>query len=347
MNPSTPDEFEALHDQAYADMERGALREAAQAFEALAAHHPHNRHYHYMLGLAHKYLRDWPQSLQRNLHSIDMARQQEGAPDEASLWNGAIAATALADWATARRLWSDCGIQVPGAQGPIEGDYGVAVVRLNPWQNGETVFMRRIDPVRAQLLNVPLPESGHRFGDIVLHDGASTGQRHSGARQVPVFNALQRLQASAFQTFVVFITCGGPQDLRALLDAEAPGIGYAEDWTASIRSVCLRCSYGAPHSHGDGVDAQAKTDADADADADTAWEPQRNLGIAAHGREAVDALLGAWVAGGAGRQVDAVQTRECPVPEDDQTWAWWVGPESETPQEEGGDEDDGDEEGGA
>lgn len=337
MNPSTPDEFEALHDQAYADMERGALREAAQAFEALAAHMPDQRHYRYMLGLAHKYLRDWPASLRHNLRALDMAGPDDGGPDEASLWNGAIAATALSDWATARRLWRDCGIQVPGEQGPIEGDYGVAVVRLNPWQDGETVFMRRIDPVRAQLLNVPLPESGHRFGDIVLHDGASTGQRHSGGRQVPVFNALQRLQASEFQTFVVFVSCGDPQDLRALLDAEAPGIGYAEDWTAGIRSICLRCSYGAPHSHdpghGDGVDA--------DADGDARWEPERNLGIAAHSREALDTLLGAWVAAGTGRQIDAVQTRECPVPEDGQAWAWWIGPESEAQAQEDGDEGQG------
>lgn len=317
MNPSTTDAFEVLHDQAYADMERGALHEAAQAFEALAAHQPGNRHYPYMAGLAHKYLRDWPASLRHNLRSLDMSRQADGAPDEASLWNGAIAATALSDWATARRLWGDCGIQLPGGQGPIEGDYGVAVVRLNPWQDGETVFMRRIDPVRAQLLNVPLPESGHRFGDIVLHDGASTGHRISGGRQVPVFNELQRLQPSEFQTFVVFVRCGDPQDLHALLQAEVPGIGYAEDWTASIRSVCLRCSYGAPHSHDDD-----------EADPEERWQPERNLGVAAQSRDAVDALLGAWAAGGTGRRIDDVQTRECPVPEDVQPWAWWTGPES-------------------
>jgi hypothetical protein len=56
--------------------------------------------------------------------------------------------------------------------------------------------MSRIDPVRVRIDNVPLPESGFRFGDIVLHDGASTGHRTYGERQVPVFNAMQRLRAS-------------------------------------------------------------------------------------------------------------------------------------------------------
>lgn len=324
MTSSTPDEFEALHDQAYADMERGALAEAAQAFEALAAHMPDNRHYHYMLGLARKYQRDWQPSLEHNLRAIALA----GEDDEASLWNGAIAATALSDWTTARRLWKACGIQVPGEQGPIEGDYGVAVVRLHPWQGGETVFMRRIDPVRAQLLNVPLPESGHRFGDIVLHDGASTGQRFNGQREVPVFNELQRLEPSAFQTFVVFITCANAQDLQELLGTEAPGIGYAEDWTASIRHYCMRCSYGTPHQHAEAASPR---------EGEPSWQTDRNLGIAAVDRAAVDALLNAWQAGGAGRRIDAVQTRELPVPDEEESWAWWVGPEGDDAADDGAD----------
>ena len=65
----------------------------------------------------------------------------------------------------------------------------------------------RIDPVRARLINVPLPDSGYRYGDIVLHDGASTGKRRFHQSIVPVFNAMQRMETSEFQTFAVFATC--------------------------------------------------------------------------------------------------------------------------------------------
>src|SRR5690606_30084312 len=128
-------------------------------------------------------------SLRHNLRAIELADEKSQAP----YWNAAIAATGLGDWPEARKLWAACGIKIPEGEGPIEDDYGIAVVRLNPWHGGETVFARRIDPARARLLNVPLQESGHRFGDIVLHDGAATGHRFDGQREVPVFNELSRL----------------------------------------------------------------------------------------------------------------------------------------------------------
>ncbi len=301
-----------LHDLAYAAMDRGALAEASRHFEALLARAPGDRHYHYMRGLAHKYLLDWPTSLRHNLEAIALADEI----GEAEHWNAAIAATALGDWERVRTLWAAVGIRVPEGRGAIVDDYGVAVVRLNPWHGGETVWMRRIDPVRARLLNVPLPESGHRFGDIVLHDGAATGSRWNGERNVPVFNELQRLAPSDFATHVVFVGCDRSEDLQALLDTTAPGIGYIEDWTASIRHYCLRCSYGAPHRH----DAPTVNDD---------WAPDRYLGIAAQSRKSVEKLLRNWENGGDGRWVEGIETRECGIPERVDGQVWWREPEAD------------------
>lgn len=302
---------DALHQRAYDAMDRGALDEASRCFGALLAREPDNRYYHYMRGLAHKYMLDWHVSLQHNLRAIELHDQT----DEAEHWNAAIAATALGDWATARGLWTACDIGIPDGEGPIESDYGVAVLRLNPWQDGETVFMRRIDPVRARLLNVPLPESGHRFGDIVLHDGAPTGYRYDGEHEVPVFNALGLLARSDFQTFVVFLRCHSREALQPLLDATAPGIGYAEDWTHTVRHYCLRCSYGKPHRH--------------EPRDDSAWQPDRNLGIAAQSRKSVDKLLKDWSTAGPGRHVDGIEVREVDLPPRADGHVWWDGPEED------------------
>lgn len=305
------DEFKALHERAYAAMDRGALAEASRDFDALLRREPGDDAYHYMRGLAHKYMLDWPVSLQHNLRAIELADED----NEAQHWNAAIAATALGDWSQARRLWTACGIRVPEGDGPIEDDYGVAVVRLNPWHDGETVFMRRIDPVRARLLNVPMPESGHRFGDIVLHDGASTGHRFDGERQVPVFNELARLVPSEFQTFVVFVSCAGREDLQPLLRATAPGLGYAEDWTDTVQYYCMRCSYGTPHRH--------------DHDDTDDWQTDRNLGIAAQSRKSVEKLLRDWAASGPDRHIEGIETREAEVPPLGHGYVWWRGPEED------------------
>lgn len=303
------DEFKALHKRAYAAMDRGALTEASRDFAALVQEDPSNRYYHYMLGLAAKYQFDWETSLRHNLRAIELADDDS----QGEHWNAAIAATALGEWTEARRLWKAAGVRVPDGEGPIEDNYGVAVVRLNPWQGGETVFMRRIDAARARLLNVPLPESGHRFGDIVLHDGAATGRRFDGDHEVPVFNELVRLKPSEFQTFVVFVTCDSRESLQPLLDATAPGIGFSEDWTHTVRHYCLRCSYGATHKH----DLADRGE----------WQPDRNLGIAAQSRKSVDKLLQDWMADGEDRDVAGVEVREVVVPTREDGHAWWHEPE--------------------
>lgn len=310
--------LQQLHERAYAAVDEGELSNAARDFTALLEQVPENPYYHYMQGLVHKYLLDWPVSLRHNLQAIELSEEFS----QAQHWNAGIAATALGEWKTARELWSACDIALPEGDGPIDGDFGVAAVRLNPWQGSETVFMRRIDPVRARLLNVPLPESGHRFGDIVLHDGASTGSRFDGEREVHVFNQLGRLVPSEFQTFVVFVRADSEGELDALLKATAPGIGYAEDWTRSIRHYCMRCSYGAPHRH-DQSEAEEST-----------WQTERNLGIAAQSRKSVEKLLKDWASGHAGRHVDAIETREHTPPACVPGGSWWMSLEDEDEGEE-------------
>ncbi|MBP6749160.1 MAG: hypothetical protein KA144_05940 [Xanthomonadaceae bacterium] len=309
---NSPD-IKTLKSNAYAAFERGELAAAREAFDTLLERVPDDVNYRYMQGLVCKYLRNWPQSLAHNRRSIELRDER----DDASLWNAAIAATALGEWAEARRLWATCGIVVPEGEGPIEADFGIASVRLNPWGRAETLYARRIDPVRARLLNIPLPESGYRRGDIVLHDGAGTGKRPLGDGWVPVFNVLQRCETSEFRTFAAFVDCPSRADLEALLTMRVPGIDDLEDWTGDVVYYCLRCSYGAPHRH-------------REPDEIDGWDNERNLGIAAQSRHSVDKLLREWAAKAPGRRIDAVEAcaAEPSVPSDD-AGQWWDTPSDE------------------
>lgn len=316
--PAAPND-EALEALAYEAFNRGDLVEASRHFGELLERRPDVRHLHYMQGLARKYLRDWDASLHHNLRSQALSEEF----DVSSAWNAGIAATALGDWPTAREQWRRCGIRIPDGDGPIEDDYGLVSIRLNPWSEGETVFARRIDVVRARLLNVPLPETGHRLFDIVLHDGARTGERTlSDGTVVPVFNALARLQPSDFRTFVAFVSCESQADIEALAEATLPGIGYVEDWTDSIVHLCLRCSYGAAHRHVDRPE--------------DAWAADRNLGIGAQSKAAVARLLQEWARGGPGRAVEGIEQREVDAPAPEDGHVWWRGPEDDADGEEEG-----------
>lgn len=327
MTVDTPDDAaaedaaEQCAERAYAAFGAADLVAARAGFASLIDETPDQPALHYMHGLASKYLRDWSPSLHHNLQALALYGDDEDA--EAARWNAGIAATALGDWAEARRQWAACGIDLPPGDGAIDANFGVASVRLAPWGSGETVFARRIDPVRARIINVPLPDSGYRYGDVVLHDGAATGERRFHQSRVPVFNAMQRLETSEFGTFALFVRCPRREDLDALVETRVPGIGFVEDWTESIVHLCLRCSYGAPH--GDAAHAHDAMPRDG---TPHDWRRERNLGVAAQSRHSVLRLVERWKAGGPGRRLDAIEQRDAtPSDPPPSGLAWWLSPE--------------------
>jgi tetratricopeptide (TPR) repeat protein len=206
----------------------------------------------YNRGLLHKYSGQWEDSLRCNHKACELNPDDQGA-----WWNLAIAATALGRWEIARSAWRRGGLAVPDGNGPVDFPCGRAPVRLNPDTDGEVVWADRLDPARAVIRSIPLPESGFRFDDIVLNDGAATGYRQLGGREVPVFNCLALLKASSYSTWVAQVEPGSPADGAApsvidlLIDLAATRDLVAEDWSTSIRMLCKACSEGRPHAEHD------------------------------------------------------------------------------------------------
>jgi hypothetical protein len=204
----------------------------------------------YNLGLIHKYAGEWELSLSWNQQAVEL-----DAGNEAAWWNLGIAATALGRWEVARCAWRGFGMEVPDGVGPISSACGPTPIRLNPEAGGEVVWAERLDPARASIRNIPLPESGFRWGDIVLNDGAPNGCRVLNGHELPVFDCLCLLQASSFATWVAEVELAaardddGPSPIDRLTDlAEARGLGF-EDWSTSLIPLCKTCSEGCPHSN--------------------------------------------------------------------------------------------------
>jgi hypothetical protein len=198
------------------------------------------------LGLICKWTRQWERAFEYNLQAAELEGEKR---DEPAWWNLGIAATALRRWDVARRAWSAYGIEIPDGAGPIEGTFGHGPVRLNPETGGEVVWGDRIDPARMRLANIPFPSSGHRWADIVLHDGAPSGHRESGGHEFPVFDELMRWEPSEVPTIEISVTAESLADIDDLV-ASIEGTGFAvEDWTRSVRMLCKRCSEGLVHEH--------------------------------------------------------------------------------------------------
>ena len=228
----------------------------------------------YNLGLLYKYAGRWRESFDCNRRAVALA------PDnQANWWNLGIAATALGDWAEARRAWAGCGLDVPPGDGPPEFKYGHTPVRLDPDGQGEVVWARRLDPARARIISVPLPESSFHWGDVVLTDGAQDGQRVVNGRTYSVFNVLELLTPSGFRTFVVEVASENAEALAALEACASERGGSAEDWGTSTSILCEDCSRGVPHEHPSGTPNPAHP----------------HWGLAARDRAHADAIITQWL----------------------------------------------------
>jgi len=201
------------------------------------------------LGLIHKWRGEWGQCLACNRKALELEPWDAQDP---AYWNAGIAATALEDWPAARWAWRGYGVPISDGDGPIEENFGPGVVRLPV---GESVWGTRIDPARMALSSIPMPESGFRYGDIVLHDGAPRGSRVAGGREYSVFDVISRWRASPSPTVQVVVDARRPALGRLMASLESAGVP-AENWTESMTLHCIACSHGRvdydspDHAHG-------------------------------------------------------------------------------------------------
>lgn len=218
-------------------------------------------------GLHAKARRQWARCAEWNASAMGLfgaAEAEEFDGVNPAAWNLGVAATAVGDWDTARRAWSAFGIDgVDGGSGPIDVDFGHVPVRINPdrpslplqvvpeYGATEVVWCWRRSPAHAVVASVPLPESGHRFRDVLLHDGEPKGTRRRGEVEISVFDELERLEDSEIPTWQAVVEGVSDDDIGAWGDlAGSRGLG-ADNWSG-MAVLCSDCSHGSPdptHSH--------------------------------------------------------------------------------------------------
>jgi hypothetical protein len=218
------------------------------------------------LTVGYKHARRWEETLHACERAISLDPDDAAGPH----WNAGIAATALGRWERARAAWTALGIDVPAGDGPIEMDLGPAPVRVSPREEPEVVWCERIDPCRARIRNVPMPESGRRYLDLILHDGEARGKRRLEGRVLSVFDELDLLEPSPFGTWEVIVNCPDQAALDEVCEQLDTDDVSVEDWTSNFQALCEKCSLGDPDEH----DHEH-------AEPEGAWNPERHLGVAA------------------------------------------------------------------
>ncbi|MBS0266901.1 MAG: tetratricopeptide repeat protein [Planctomycetes bacterium] len=237
----------------------------------------------YNRGLLAKFERRWAESLEYNQRATDLDPQNEPA-----WWNLGIAATALGDWATARRAWAGFGIKVPEGEGPLDMALGPVPIRVSPHSRPEVVWAERLDPARARINSVPLPECERGYRDLLLHDGEPRGKRRLQGQELSVFDEIEVLEPGGYQTYGVQVVCPGLDDYADLgTRADQAGVGL-DDWS-SIVALCQHCSEGTPHEH---------TSPTAES-----WQSDLQIGLAVHNESQARALIDGWLKPSAERKL--------------------------------------------
>jgi hypothetical protein len=235
--------------------------------------------------LANKFLRNWPKAYELGRQAALRAGKPEGSP---AWWNLGIAATMVGDWGTAREAWSNYGVPLHPGEGEIEDGFGTALVRLDPEGDAEVVWVRRICPTRARILSVPYGE--RRFGEIVVHDGAPTGERRLDGHTFAVFDELALWQASTTPTWRAQVTAPDPRDMTDLADA-FDSQGLAMEPVDSLTFHCSCCSHGSLKVN------------------DTVLAGARDVLLAAPDEQTATTILTDWALAGSGRAWHAIHAK--------------------------------------
>jgi tetratricopeptide (TPR) repeat protein len=285
--------------RALALQKKGQLERAIELYGKASAIDPSWSVPPYNLGLLFKLARNWKEALKYNRRATAL-----DSKNKAAWWNFGIAATALGRWNLARSAWRGFGIAVPDGDGPIDLPCGFCPIRIDPNGQAEVVWGHRIDPARASLASIPLPEPKHHWKDVVLNDGAPNGYRRHQGKEVPVFDALELLEPSPFGTYVAHVKMpataenvekgaqGQAAQVAQLAQLAGELGGNAEDWSTSLRMICKACSEGRPHQKHDSEAAPPGG--------------VHLIGIAARDREHAAKILSGWQSGRNGIEVESL-----------------------------------------
>jgi tetratricopeptide (TPR) repeat protein len=255
--------------------EAGNKEQAINLYNVIIKENPDWSVPYYNLGLIYKYQCDWKQSFHYNKKATEL-----DSSDEAAWWNLGIAATAINNWVVAREAWNHFGLNLEISNAEPNLNLAKAPVRLNPDDDAEVVWCTRIDPARAIIDNIPLPTCKHRYGDIVLNDGAPVGHRISDGIEYPVFNELQLLNRSSFSTYSTIVLTNNQKHIEELISLCNSSNIKIEDWS-TIRLLCRQCSEGLPHEKHDSSLQETNNNG-------------RYIGFACMNKKDIDIMLTNW-----------------------------------------------------
>ncbi|MEL6941725.1 MAG: hypothetical protein AAFO82_03580 [Bacteroidota bacterium] len=173
----------------------GDVYYATKLYRAAIKLSPDNCFPYQQLSKIYRQRREWKPTLYYSEEAIKRNTQEK------IIWNNlATAATALSKWKLARITLQKISAAVPAhtAQ-PIP-------IRIHTrLRRSEIVWALPLQQLCAKIISIPSPESGRRYGEILLYDWKSEERQIIGKKAHHVFLEIERLKKSFYRTFSVLL----------------------------------------------------------------------------------------------------------------------------------------------
>ncbi len=153
------------------------------------------------------------------------------AADRDAWWQLGLAAIPLKRMRTAQTVWAKFGYDRLRHDKPLG-------LQLRHQDGYEILWMQPLDAARARVVSIPHPGSGTRYRDLVLYDRrGQKGYNVIGRRRVPIYQHVDRLKGSPYQTFSCLLHTSDEAVVEQLeqLSYDA-GLGF-EVWSNATRAV--------------------------------------------------------------------------------------------------------------
>ena len=188
------------------------------------------------LGHIYKHRQEWKPTLYYNKKAIALAVDNQEA-----WWNVGIAATALNKRRLAKSIWTKFG--QPSRMNQLVS------IKISYANQFEVLGARRMDPARARILNIPHPNSGRHYKDIILLDNHIIGYHSSGTQRLPIHDELGIYKASTYSTFSCILQQADEKAIQSLRQlCHDAGIGF-ELWSNASRAYTVKSADIIPEYH--------------------------------------------------------------------------------------------------
>lgn len=229
------DNIQLLFKEALAYERAGDSYNAVKLYKKLVRLAPDWSLPYHFLSLFYRQRNEWKPSF----HYSQKATEKN--PEDKTAWHIlATSATALRRWQTARTAWNELGFEFRKTDKILNLDLGLIPVCINPKTKPEIVWARQLDPARAQIESIPQPASERLYKEIILIDNQPIAHRNFRGKRVPVFEELESVRLSPYNTYAVILETGSKNSVDILdklcKDAE---IGF-DNWSKATRQFWLR-----------------------------------------------------------------------------------------------------------